>query len=647
MTPENPEIPPPKPPPDNLYFLDDLPFTEVALRNVYLGPPPPGEVGLMRHIESALTNLADDKRMPKYEDVLLEYFTKYNTERQTTNWAPPPPDTAPAVVAEPEPEPEPELPLTPAAEYNNALAALMDEAEENEKAIHRLMGRRATLFNNIRTHVEDRTGAEIDPEVTPRGKPSGGWTPEVITRAELSSMLAYRLKITETMAGLYLHHGHMLTNHLPQTLEALVEGDISYKHATVIVDQADTLPAEARGAFDAELAPTARDITAGTLATKARHLREKMHPESIRDRHVKAKADRYVAVDPTKDGMAYLTVLLPAVEGIGIFNRIHDIADSVNCASDPRTPGQIRADIARDLLLYGQHHQGFGKHIVPNVHLTVPALSMLGRSEEPAMLEGYGPIDPETAREYAGNDDSWVRILTHPETGAVLSIGRTKYKVPKAMRRYVHFQDQTCIFGPCGTPAEHCEIDHIHEWQDGGATEVQNLASLCRRHHKLKTYTGWSYEQLPGRIIRWTDPLGVQYLTEPVIPITPTPVTPTDTAGATAGDTAGATPGDTTEDSDDSTVNATTDDTVDPEEAPLTPEEIAEVRPMKKVRVPDPNPREDEVDPRDRDDYISDAQRIREVMAKNAQHKAEAKAKADAENKAEGQTPDDPDALPF
>jgi hypothetical protein len=631
MTIPTPEIPPPK----RYENPVDLAFITEALHNIYLAPPPEEEVEKMRQISMFLTDLDDDKRNLKYEDLLLKYFNKYNTERQTTKWAPPPPDTAPAVVAEPKPQPEPELPLTPAAKYNDKLAALMDEAEENEKAIHRLMGRRALLFNNIRTHVEETTGADIDPEVAPRVKPSGGWTPEVITRAELSSMLAYRLKITETMAGLYVHHGHMLTQHLPQTLEALLEGEISYRHATVIIDQADTLPDEARAAFDAELAPTARDITAGTLTTKARHLREKMHPESIRDRHVKAKADRYVAVEPTKDGMAYLNVLLPAVEAIGIFNRIHDIADSVNCTTDPRTPAQIRADIARDLLLYGTHHQGYGKHIVPNVHLTVPALSMLGRSEEPAMLEGYGPIDPETAREYAGNDDSWVRILTHPETGVVLSIGKKRYKVPKAMRRYVHFQDQTCTFGPCGTPAEHCEIDHTHEWQHGGATEVQNLASLCRRHHKLKTYTGWKMEQLPGRVIRWTDPLGVQYLAEPVNPIGPTPVTPTDTAG----DTAGATAGDTTDDCDESTVDATADDTVGPAEAPLTPEEIAEVRPMKKVRVPDPNPREDQVDPRDRDDYISDAQRIREIMAKNRERKAEAEAEA--------HNPDDPDALPF
>jgi hypothetical protein len=62
---------------------------------------------------------------------------------------------------------------------------------------------------------------------------------------------------------------------------------------------------------------------------------------------------------------------------------------------------------------------------------------------------------------------------------------------------------------------------------------------------------------------------------------------------------------------------------------------------MKKVRVPDPNPREDQVDPRDRDDYISDAQRIREVMAKNRERKAEAEAEAEAHN------PDDRDALPF
>jgi hypothetical protein len=40
--------------------------------------------------------------------------------------------------------------------------------------------------------------------------------------------------------------------------------------------------------------------------------------------------------------------------------------------------------------------------IAPTVFVTVPALTLVGRSDEPAVLEGYGPIDIDTARELAG-----------------------------------------------------------------------------------------------------------------------------------------------------------------------------------------------------------------------------------------------------
>jgi hypothetical protein len=46
------------------------------------------------------------------------------------------------------------------------------------------------------------------------------------------------------------------------------------------------------------------------------------------------------------------------------------------------------------------------------------------------MLEGYGPIDIETARRLAADAPGFTRILTHPETGAVLSLGRDRYAIP-------------------------------------------------------------------------------------------------------------------------------------------------------------------------------------------------------------------------
>ncbi|WP_024477096.1 DUF222 domain-containing protein, partial [Arthrobacter sp. CAL618] len=47
------------------------------------------------------------------------------------------------------------------------------------------------------------------------------------------------------------------------------------------------------------------------------------------------------------------------------------------------------------------------------VFVTVPVMTLLG-GDTPGELEGYGPIDPETARKLAGHAPSFTRILTHP-----------------------------------------------------------------------------------------------------------------------------------------------------------------------------------------------------------------------------------------
>ena len=83
-----------------------------------------------------------------------------------------------------------------------------------------------------------------------------------------------------------------------------------------------------------------------------------------------------------------------------------------------------------DLLIDGVTPSGLGKEIRPNVHVTVSVMTPLGHSEEPGSLERYGPIDPNTGRRLAGRAPSFTRLLTHPETGCVLTVRRDRYKVP-------------------------------------------------------------------------------------------------------------------------------------------------------------------------------------------------------------------------
>ncbi|MCA4135771.1 DUF222 domain-containing protein, partial [Arthrobacter sp. M4] len=66
-----------------------------------------------------------------------------------------------------------------------------------------------------------------------------------------------------------------------------------------------------------------------------------------------------------------------------------------------------------------------------------------------AELEGYGPIDAHTARRLAALAPSWHRLFTDPVTGEALGVGRTAYRPPQALRRYLNHRDKTCRFPGC------------------------------------------------------------------------------------------------------------------------------------------------------------------------------------------------------
>jgi hypothetical protein len=87
------------------------------------------------------------------------------------------------------------------------------------------------------------------------------------------------------------------------------------------------------------------------------------------------------------------------------------------------------------------------------------------------------------------------------------------YKIPETIREQVILRDRlTCIFPWCTRPARSADIDHITPYDEGGQTASDNLAPLCRHHHRLKTHGGWTYTSLePGRYL-WRSPLGYSYL---------------------------------------------------------------------------------------------------------------------------------------
>ncbi|MDP9996794.1 HNH endonuclease signature motif containing protein [Pseudarthrobacter sulfonivorans] len=358
----------------------------------------------------------------------------------------------------------------------------------------------------------------------------------------VTAEVACALTIGGRAAGSFLALSHALTTALPLTLAALQSGSISWQHARVMADEAATLDPAGAAALEAHFldpdAPGAAsgcpagEMPASRFRHRARTWRERHHTESLEKRHAKGLLDRRMEYCPDQDGMAWLTAYLPADQAAAIWNRTTAIARGLQGPDESRTLTQLRADaFATALLSHGNQlsggnqlsngdHEGSGPGQVPppraQVLVTVPVFSLLGVTEEPAMLDGYGPIPASMARDLVANGaDSFYRVLIDPRDGAPLEIGRTSYRLTKAMRNWLRLRDGKCSFPGCNNQSLDNEADHLLAWAQGGTTGISNLGQACPAHHKLRHTTPWTptpatQNEPPG----WISPFGRRYRSE-------------------------------------------------------------------------------------------------------------------------------------
>ncbi|MGO1315987.1 MAG: DUF222 domain-containing protein [Cellulomonadaceae bacterium] len=149
------------------------------------------------------------------------------------------------------------------------------------------------------------------------------------------------------------------------------------------------------------------------------------------------------------------------------------------------------------------------------INVTVPITTLLGLDDEPAQLAGYGPISATTARRLAAHG-TWRRLLTDPASGAVLDVGRTRYRPPADLAAHVRERDQVCARPGCSSPATSCELDHTIEFaRADGTTAHTNLGPLCRRDHQIKTDGGFTVVQPVPGVFVWRTPTGQVYVVRP------------------------------------------------------------------------------------------------------------------------------------
>ena len=83
-------------------------------------------------------------------------------------------------------------------------------------------------------------------------------------------------------------------------------------------------------------------------------------------------------------------------------------------------------------------------------------------------------------------DQASVERIVFDGPDRVKDVGVRRRVFTGATRRAVEVRDRECFHELCEEPAEHCQIDHVQPWADGGPTVVGNGRVACGAHNRAR-----------------------------------------------------------------------------------------------------------------------------------------------------------------
>ncbi len=370
--------------------------------------------------------------------------------------------------------------------------------------------------------------------------PEGKWNESIEGEWNFAcEEVACALKLSGTTAAKRLQVARELDRHYPTTLGMLERGEISYMQAVAVTEACAVLDPLLAAQVEAAVTQKMPGLATGqTRRVLAREI-VRADPQGAEERHRKRKRERQLVHYPQADGMAMWGAILPA-EQAARMNQAVD-AHAATLPDEGRTLEQKRVDALFDLVVNRtttvgatgtgrststgstRTEQASGGRAAAVVQVTVPLDVLIGESEGPAQLKGYGPITAGQAREIAFAEGTiWRRLIIEPKTGMLVKTDPTTYKPTAETERHVLARDGRCTFPTCQMPAHRCDLDHIQPFDHdnpaaGGQTVPENLGPLCRRHHLMKTHhPGWQVTRDPDTgVTTWTAPTGHTYTNPP------------------------------------------------------------------------------------------------------------------------------------
>jgi hypothetical protein len=204
-------------------------------------------------------------------------------------------------------------------------------------------------------------------------------------------------------------------------------------------------------------------------------------------------------------------------------------APTGNVIAEELSPAQRRADalallaesaLAADLDV---GHAGDRYQVVLHVSTTASGIDPQALAADAASDAFDGALEVDHGALYVSAEtsqrlacDASLVQMRHDADGAVLDVGRKTRSIPPSIRRALAARDTSCRFPGC--TSRRCDAHHVHHWADGGATSLDNLVLLCRRHHRAVHEGGFGMIRGLDGVLTFLRPDGAPLQVAPAAP---------------------------------------------------------------------------------------------------------------------------------
>ena len=241
----------------------------------------------------------------------------------------------------------------------------------------------------------------------------------------VASQVALARRVSPERGAKLLSLAKILIAEMPHTFALMKAGLFSQWQATILARETACLSLEDRRIIDHQLCAVGPDgatpqvVVMGLrqLENAAKKLAISLDQASVVARAANAVKDRRVSVRPAPDTMTWLSALLPVKDGVAVYAALDQAANAARSAGDQRSRGQVMADT---LINRVTGRESAGTRPKVEVKIVMSADSLTSNTDQPATVEGYGPIPATWARDALTDAEIFVRRLFTDPAGRLV-----------------------------------------------------------------------------------------------------------------------------------------------------------------------------------------------------------------------------------